>query len=91
MDDNVFQAVVVVVFALLGEIGRYVSVGTAMAALARVVGGLICGVLLSDLFLIVLKFIHIAINKRASHSPPYSSSGGPVVVGSNQALRVVIW
>ena len=41
MDDNFFQAVVVVVFALLREIGGYVSVGTAMAALARVVGGLI--------------------------------------------------
>jgi hypothetical protein len=32
--DNVFQAVVVVVFAFLGAIGGYVSEGTAIAALA---------------------------------------------------------
>ena len=60
MKDNVFQAVVVVVFALLGAISGYVTEGTGMAALAGVTAGLICGVLLSGLVLMVLGFIRRA-------------------------------
>ena len=50
----------VVYLLLLGAIGGYVREGPEMPPLAGVAGGLICGVLLSNVFLIVLNFVSIA-------------------------------
>ena len=54
--DNVFQAIVVVVFVFIGGGGGYITSGTGMGALAGVAGGLISGIFLSGLVLMVLGF-----------------------------------
>jgi len=54
--DNVFQAIVVVVFVFIGGGGGYITSGTGMGALAGVAGGLISGIFLSGLVLMVFGF-----------------------------------